>query len=405
MNVNLIRRIDKYLGVPLVYLFYWLQGLSGRKDNTKIKETGYKKILFIKFWGIGNIAMLLPAVGAIKEKYKDAELDFLTLPACKDAAIAGQFFNNIYTLDYKHAAKFILAFLRNLKILRSKNYDLIIDFEQFLRFSALLCLFIGRKKTIGFNTAGQYRHFFYSLAVIYNNNIHMSRSFFSLTEGAGADYPSEIKPISMAYGESDASEIKKIMQKGNISKNDILITVHPGTSENFIQRRWPPEYYAALADKLIDHSGAKIIFTGIRSEAPIAEKIKNMMKNKDAAFNASGVLNFGQYICLIQSSSLVISADTASVHLASCFSVPVIGLYGPNTPVLYGPWGPNSIWFYKKLSCSPCITIYNAKMNKCRHRDGQGACMKRISVDEVFSKIKNTYFEDTAPSRIKKLIK
>ncbi|MFH1245676.1 MAG: hypothetical protein V1662_04250, partial [Candidatus Omnitrophota bacterium] len=73
--------------------------------------------------------------------------------------------------------------------------------------------------------------------------------------------------------------------------------------------------------------------------------------------------------------------------------VPVVGLYGPNTPLLYGPWGANSIYFYKNLSCSPCITNYNAKINRCRHPRGEGMCMKSITPAEVFEGLKTAYFD------------
>jgi len=55
------------------------------------------------------------------------------------------------------------------------------------------------------------------------------------------------------------------------------------------------------------------------------------------------------------------------------------------------------------LACSPCITNYNAKVSKCRHAEGQGMCMKKISVDEVYSKIKEAYFDNNARFRINKL--
>jgi ADP-heptose:LPS heptosyltransferase len=119
--------------------------------------------------------------------------------------------------------------------------------------------------------------------------------------------------------------------------------------------------------------------------------------------NTCGKFDFNQFISLLKLSDLVVSADTAPVHLASCLSVPIVGLYGPNTPFLYGPWGDNNIWFYKKLDCSPCITNYNAKINRCRHPEGEGACMRKISVDEVFLAIKTNFFVEFAKFRLKKL--
>jgi len=99
-----------------------------------------------------------------------------------------------------------------------------------------------------------------------------------------------------------------------------------------------------------------------------------------------------EFISLVKIAGLVISADTAPVHIASALSIPVVAMYGPNTPDLYGPWGGKSLVFYKKLPCSPCITNYNAKMNICRHPKGRGYCMRSISAEEVFDAIKGDIY-------------
>ena len=100
---------------------------------------------------------------------------------------------------------------------------------------------------------------------------------------------------------------------------------------------------------------------------------------------------------------LVISADTAAVHLASALDIPVVGLYGPNTPALYGPWGSKGIAVYQQFDCSPCITNFNAKLHTCRHPAGRGACMRAIEVADVLTAIQQHYFSPTAPCRLKKL--
>ncbi|MFH1678357.1 MAG: glycosyltransferase family 9 protein [Candidatus Omnitrophota bacterium] len=402
MNWKIIRWIDIYAGILLVYLFFSLKRLFGsRRKFRTIRD--YKRILFIKFWGLGNVIMLLPAVYALKDKYPDAEFDFLTLVSNKDVAKAAPLFDNIYTIDNKSTGKFIFTFFKAFRILKGRDYDFIIDFEQFARFSAIFCSLIRKRNIIAFNTRRQHRHFLYTNSVIYNNNIHMAKSFYSLAEIAGAAHKDCIKPVPVVCKQGDIFEIENMLSNWGVSRADILIVMHAGTSENFGLRRWPAEYFGDLADRLIDDFGVKIIFTGLLDESIVSEKAIDCMKNKEKAINASGKLNFNEFVSLIKLSDLVISADTAPIHLASCLSVPVVGLYGPNTPLLYGPWGYNSIWFYKNFDCSPCITNYNAKINNCRHPRGKGACMKEISVDEVFSGIKNNYFDKDAKFRLKKL--
>jgi len=401
MNLSLVRWIDIYIGIPLLYLVSFLKKITRSKHNLNIGED-YKKILLAKFWGIGNVIMLLPAAQALKEKYPDAQLDFLTLFGNKEASKAANIFDNIYTIDIKDFSKFIITLLKNLGVLRNRDYDLIIDFEQFARFSVLFCSLIGKKNIIGFNTKDQHRHFLYTNSTIYNNHIHITKSFYSLAEFVGAVHKDYIRATPIVCEQYDIYKMEKKLCDFGICKEDVLIILHVGTSENFCLRRWPQEYFAGLADMLIDHFAVKIIFTGLLNEAMLVEKTMGYMKNKEMAINVSGELSFNQFISLIKLSNLVISADTAPIHLASCLLVPVVGLYGPNTPFLYGPWGNYSMWFYKNLDCSPCITNYNAKINKCRHPEGEGACMRKISVDEVFFGIKNNYFGSNVQFRLKK---
>lgn len=348
--------------------------------------------------------MLTPAARALKERYPSSSIDLLTLEINKDAAKStADIFENIYVLDIKNFGGLIAALFSNTLELRKKRYDIVIDFEQFSRSSAILCSIIGVKHALGFNTLGQHREFLYDKSIIYNNNIHITKSFYELAISAGARYKDDISAVPVSCVQTSLHKTKDLLDSWGFSQKDILVIMHAGTSKNFILRRWPIEYFAALADKLVDSFKVKLIFTGLGHETALINQILRLMENKKNTVSACGMLDFFQLASLIKSSDLVVSADTAPVHIASCFDIPVAGLYGPNTPLLYGPWGKYNILFYKRLRCSPCITNYNSKYSRCLHPEGKGACMKKISVDEVFSGIKDSYFSEGARFRLKKL--
>ena len=77
------------------------------------------------------------------------------------------------------------------------------------------------------------------------------------------------------------------------------------------------------------------------------------------------------------------SNDTGPVHLASALHRPVLALFGPNTPVLYGPLsppaGPRSTALWKALPCSPCLTEANYRSSRCRIH----SCMSAIATGEA----------------------
>jgi heptosyltransferase-3 len=399
MLFRMARYIDIYIGIPLLYMLHWLKG-THQPNTVKEGGNGYKRV---KFWGIGNIVMLLPAVHAFKEKFGNVQIDLLTLSENANAAKAACQFEDVYVLGYNTIFRFVRTFISTIGILRKNDYNLIIDCEQFARLSSLFCLLVGRKQTVGFNTRGQHRHFVYTNPILYDNNLHMTRSFFSLLEPAGVYQSGGIRPCPFECKKSDTDKLIDLLGDAGIINKTVCVLMQTGTSENFIERRWPADHYAQLADMLINAVAAKIVFTGLKKETMTVKKVIEAMKNRSSAIDLCDALDFGQYISLIKLSDLVISADTASVHLASSLSVPVVGLFGPNTPFLYGPWGAGGTWFYKKLPCSPCITNYNSKLNRCRNPEGRGVCMKNIGAAEVFAGINSNYIAKEAPFRLKKL--
>ena len=398
MNWKLIRVVDTYLGIPLLYLGTLVRSVF-RKSPAAGNPGGYKRILVVKFWGIGNIFMLLPIVAALREKFAPEELDLLTLSSNRDAAESTDFFHRIYTIDTGNAFKFAETAISNLTTLSQKEYDLIIDFEQFARFSALFCALIGKHTTIGFNTSNQHRHALYTHSVLYDNTVHITRSFLSLAafadrDGAIANQGLLQPPVPKPLRDTD------IRRELGLGANEIVILMHIGTSGNFQERRWPTSSFMDLADRLVRAYHVTIVYTGLQDEIGLFENEQRPLQNNGRMRNFIGKLSFRQYYALVSASDLIVSADTAAIHMASFADVPAVGLYGPNTPLLYGPWGRNSLSLTKDLHCSPCITNFNAKIHTCRHPDGKGACMKQISVDEVYRTVTNTYLEQNAPCRL-----
>lgn len=401
MNWKLIRIIDEYAGIPLIRM---LKLMKPSKNSGEMHPLAARpeRILLIKFWGIGNLFMLLPSVKAIRTMWPDAEIDFLTLESSREALITTGMVNSITTIDTGTLFAFILSWHRAVRHLINKQYDLIVDFEQFARFSAFVACQINARRTIGFNTCNQHRHYLYTDPVLYDNDIHVTRSFYSLVEQAGVTCP--FTPTSeLTNLEVLRTAGQNILSRSGIPPESVVVVMHIGTSENFCERRWPPKYFAALADRLAEQYGMHIILTGLPDESHLVQETWQCLKSVNMVRNLGGQLSFSDYFSLIAVSDLVISADTAAVHLASALNTPIVGLYGPNTPHLYGPWGGGGLALYEDFDCSPCITNFNSKLNICRHPRGGGACMRELSVEKVFSAIDMKYCIPSAPYRLTKL--
>ncbi|MFP5501037.1 MAG: glycosyltransferase family 9 protein, partial [Candidatus Sericytochromatia bacterium] len=83
---------------------------------------------------------------------------------------------------------------------------------------------------------------------------------------------------------------------------------------------------------------------------------------------------------------LVVSNDTGPLHLACAIGTPTVAIFGPETPVLFGPRGPKHRVVYKNLACSPCLNVYNGRSVKCRF--ATPLCVE-ISVSEVLTAVRS----------------
>jgi ADP-heptose:LPS heptosyltransferase len=99
------------------------------------------------------------------------------------------------------------------------------------------------------------------------------------------------------------------------------------------------------------------------------------------AISMAGRTSLRQLLVLYSLADLLVSNDSGPVHFAALTPVPVVALFGPETPVLYGPLSRRARAVHSGLACSPCVNILNHRMSPCT--DNQ--CMKRIEVEQVLT--------------------
>ncbi|MGC8907163.1 MAG: lipopolysaccharide heptosyltransferase II [Desulfomonilaceae bacterium] len=163
----------------------------------------------------------------------------------------------------------------------------------------------------------------------------------------------------------------------------------PG-SANSEAKRWPPDYFAKLADALTEKLSAQVIFCGAPSEALLIEKIMSMQKRSGAINLAAktGMLGMMGVMSLAQ---MVVSNDTGSAHLAAAASARVLTLFGPTSPGATAPLGATSYTIQGAAPCAPCRHF------KCPKPDHP--CMRNLTPATVFDKIEALLTQEDSCSR------
>jgi heptosyltransferase-2 len=153
-----------------------------------------------------------------------------------------------------------------------------------------------------------------------------------------------------------------------------LIAVHPGASCR--SKRWPAERFAAVADRLAERFGAKIVVVTGPDEVQVGKELVSRMRAP--ALCAFGLFSPSELAGLLAQVRLLISNDSGPVHLASAVGTPVVAIFGRwgggLSPTRWGPTDPKSIVLHQDVGCRPCLA----------HRCPIGfVCLQAVSVDEV----------------------
>ncbi len=368
--INIYKFIDKFVGIPLCILTGMLA-----KIFPKNTSADFKKILIIKVWALGDSVVSLPLVANLRKNYPYAQIDVLARKRNVDVFKNLPIINNIHLLE-----------LGNLKIIIRlvRKYDLVIDTEPYLRLSAILSVMLGKRR-IGF--AGRARSLVYTDSTHFKQNQHMVENYLDMARILGID----TKTDSLVKLETTAEEkmqVAKFLSAKKIKKSDFLIGICAGVAESARSRMWAEEKYAQVADELIKKYNAKIIFTGGVNEKEQIEKITSRMRYKKLAVNSAGELQLRSVFHLIELCRLFISNDTGPMHIASAQGVATIGLFGPNTPVLWAPFGRKNKSVYHKLECSPCIKNDEGFTPDCLRETDRYLCMRLITPEDVLKTIR-----------------
>lgn len=173
---------------------------------------------------------------------------------------------------------------------------------------------------------------------------------------------------------SEKREADEILARAGVDpEKKPLVMLNPGAQYGS-SKCWPPEYFAELADRLIDERGAQVLISSAPKERKIVDEITRRMNHAPIDLAKAG-LSLGALKEIVRRCDLMISNDTGPRHIAAAFGVPVVAIFGPTHP----EW--TEIYYAKErivsvpVHCGPC----QLKVCPLDHR-----CMTRVTPNMVF---------------------
>jgi len=332
-------------------------------------------ILIIKLSAVGDVIHTLPSLSALRKLYPGAHITWVVEEAAADIVRNHPDLDCLIVSRRKGWQKEIKAgrikeplheiksFLREL---RTRDYDLVIDFHGLFKSAILVFLCRGKRK-IGYDSYQELSGLFYSEKIPEDMTKHAVERYLDFPKYLGAKI---VDPVfQIAVGAENKETVDRLLTSCQVSGP--FVAMNPVAYWD--TKLWDDARFAALCDRIVEKYHLAVILTGQKATA--LEKIR--LRAHGTVINLEGRTTLKDLAELYRRATLLVTTDSGPMHLAAALGTPVVALFGPTDPSRTGPYGSGHIVIQESLSCVPCFR------KTCRDM----TCMKDITVDQVFDAV------------------
>jgi heptosyltransferase-2 len=182
---------------------------------------------------------------------------------------------------------------------------------------------------------------------------------------------------SIALSKQHLSSARELLSSSGVYTGRPIFSLCPG-SVNSDAKRWPAHSFALLADLLTKHLDAQVVFLGATNEKGLVQSIQSMM-NSSTSVDLTEKADMVTATAVMNLSTMVISNDTGSAHLAVAAKSKVLTIFGPTIAGATAPFGPDAHVIKGEAPCAPCRHFL------CPLPDHP--CMRSVTPEAVLVKI------------------
>lgn len=311
-----------------------------------------RRVLIVQPYGLGDMLFITPVLRALRLIPTVERVDMLIGSRTREIIASNPHVDDIYVIDkdkmHKNSRAENIRFLKNLgKDLKPHRYDLLIDYSIRGEYAFFSQFFLGISKRAGY--AYKKRGFFHNVRVPIPNGFegkHVVDFACDLAEKAGVSVKERF--VEFFFSENQQVTLKSVLDP-LLPENYLAVSLGGGESwgKDAHLKRWPVARFVELSKYLLQKTGAqKIVLVGSAGEKELAEEF---LKAGLPAESWVGKLSITETAWVLKKSKLFLGNDGGLLHLARAVFKPVIGIYGPADPQVYGPYpfGKNSAAIYQ----------------------------------------------------------
>lgn len=336
-----------------------------------------KRILVLRLSALGDVAMTVPVLWSLSKQYPDCEIVFVSRP------FVGKLFEPLghvrfVGVDFNGRYKGFAGLFRLFLDLKKEGpFDFMADLHGVLRTQVLKAFFslsgvpvfsINKGRANKKALTRKNNKVFKQLATSFDN-------YHQVFIKAGLKFNLVPFPGRQLFGVVNGGHPSfDVMSTEGLKVGFAPYAKHPW-------KMWPEEKARVLIDALCQKGYQIYLFGGRGFEQ---EQLALWAKGKNCVYNLAGQYRMDDELRLMGQLDVMVTMDSANMHLASLVETPVVSIWGATHPYagFYG-WGQEPDFAVQiDLACRPCSVFGN----KPCHR-GDFACMQLITPEMVIQKI------------------
>lgn len=330
-----------------------------------------KRILVIRLDRIGDVVLSTPVLQALRQAYPGAFIAMMVRPECRELIDGNPHVNQVLVYDKDGRHRGVLATWRFARSLRASRFDTALALHPTNRTHWIMRL-AGIPVRIGYDRKSAWLLTRRLAHRKQEGARHEADYTLDLVRALGIEPPAP-QPHVPINPELDR-RVARVLEEHGLAAGELLVALHPSASG--LSKRWKPERFAQVADRLIGSHCARIVLVAGNGHTPHARAVAQAMRGRPIDF--SGRLSVGELACLLRRCRLLISNDSGPVHVAAAVGTPVVDLFGRSQPGL----NPER---WRALGEGHIILSKTVPQEAPAHGDYESAALEALTVDEVYA--------------------
>lgn len=331
-----------------------------------------QKILIIRSSSIGDILLTTPLLRLLRRQFPRAEIAMVIKKQFTELVRTNPNINYLITFDSTRGLKELVRIRREIK---KQHFDAIIDVHK--NFRSYYWRAFQKAQIYSFK---KYRIKRFLLVRFgwnfYKNIIPVYKRYIESVKDLGIQ--DDEQGLEFFPDKSVCESTMEILAGQGFHPKNSTIALAPGAG--FANKRWPWDYFAAVAQKLAAEQNAEVLLLGGKDDATITQQIAG--KCGKQVTDVAGKLDLMQTACALAACQLIITNDTGLMHLANALKIKTVAIFGPTTRELgfFPDERISTVIENNTLTCRPCTHIGS---NKCPKKHFK--CMKDIRPEDVYN--------------------